>query len=140
MILDLSSLNRAVEALGLTTQASRDADGDDRLSDAQRIAIRAGVIQHFEFTYELCWKFMKRWLRTVAGRNDVDGISRRELFRICARERLIDDPAKWFDIHTARNRMSHTYDEAVAKVVLAVALSFAPCASELLSRLESRND
>ena len=140
LILDLSSLTGALDALVQTTEASHDADGDARLTDAQRIAIRAGVIQHFEFTYELCWKFMKRWLKAVAGRNDVDGISRRELFRIAAAERLIDDPPTWFDVHTARNRTSHTYDEAVAREVLKVALAFAPLATDLLSRIESRND
>ena len=139
MSLALSSLRRAIDALELTTRAACDSEGDTRLSEGQRIAIRAGAIQHFEFTYELCWKFMKRWLVAVAGRTDVDGISRRELFRIAAQEHLLDDVAGWFDFHTARNRTSHTYDEAVAREVLTVALGFAPAAGGLLVQLEQRN-
>ena len=140
MKLDLSSLDKAVDSLDRTLKVAADGGFMDGLSDDQRDAVRAGVIQNFEFTYELCWKFMKRWLKAVAGRNDVDGISRRELFRIAAAERLIDDPPTWFDVHTARNRTSHTYDEAVAREVLKVALAFAPLATDLLSRIESRND
>ena len=140
MVLDLSSLAKAVDVLAITVEANEQAGGDPRFTNGQRIAIRAGVTQHFEFTYELCWKFMKRWLKTVAGRNDVDGISRRELFRIAAAEKLIDNPTTWFDIHTARNRTSHIYDEATAAEVLAVALTFHPLAADLLARLHARND
>ena len=140
MVLDLSSLRRAVGSLELSTRVALEAADDPNLSEAQLITIRAGVIQHFEFTYELCWKFMKRWLKEVAGRNDVDGIARRELFRIAAQEKLIDDPVCWFDMHTARNRSTHVYNEAIASEVLSFALVFAPEASSLLTRLEQRND
>lgn len=139
MPLDLSSLTRAVAALELTVDAAHGSHDDTGLSEGLRLAIRAGVIQHFEFTYELCWKFMKRWLKAVAGRTDVDGISRRQLFRIAAEERLIDDVAGWFDVHTARNRTAHTYDEAVAAEVYEVAAAFPAAARSLLAQLEQRN-
>lgn len=140
MHLDLTSLKKALAALELTSSAAQDSEGQTALSEGQRLAIRAGVVQHFEFTYELCWKFMKRWLVAVAGRNDVDGVSRRELFRIASQELLIEDVNSWFDFHTARNRVAHTYNEAAADEVFAMAVRFSTYAAALLTQLEARND
>lgn len=140
MHLDLTSLKQALAALELTGRAARESESQSTLSEGLRLAVRAGVVQHFEFTYELCWKFMKRWLSAVAGRTDVDGVSRRELFRMAAREKLIDDVESWFDFHTARNKVAHTYNEAAAAEVFDMALRFSVFAASLLKQLEARND
>jgi len=139
MPLDLSSLQRAVSALEQTLQAEADADADPRLSGIQRNAIRSGVVQHFELTYELCWKFMKRWLVGPGGRADLDGLPRKELFRIAAQERLIDDVAAWFEFHTARNLTAHTYDKAVSDQVVAAGRRFLQFAVAFAAELERRN-
>ena len=66
------------------------------LEDDQKDAIRAGVIQNFEFTYELSWKFMQRWLRDNQIK-DVDlPRTRKDLFRLAAQSGLIEDPVQWF--------------------------------------------
>ena len=79
---------------------------------------RAGVIQTFEFTYELCWKFMKRWLAENISPMAVDGIPRKELFRLAAESRLIADFNAWNDHHRARTLTSHTYDQRTAEIYL----------------------
>ena len=110
---------------------------EDTISDTIE-TMRAGLIQAFEFTYELCWKFMKRWLAYNVSPEAVRGITRKELFRLAAENLLITELTQWFGFHEARNRTTHIYDEAVAKEVHKSALAFLPYARDFLSRLEQR--
>ena len=135
MPLDLSSFKKAVDSLD---RALKVAAG--RANADQEEVIRAGVIQNFEFTYELCWKFMKRWLELNAGGSTVDGSTRKELFRLAAESRLITDVENWFKYHAARNETAHTYDPAKAAEIFALATPFAADARKLLQILEQRND
>jgi len=102
--------------------------------------IEAGVIQNFEFTYELCWKFMKRWISENVNPEILDGVTRRELFRISAENKLIDDINKWMEFHKARNSTSHIYDSEVAEEVFIEAMEFLPYAKEFFIILEQKND
>src|SRR4030042_2168060 len=95
MKLDLSSLRKAVESLEKALRVADDGIFMSRLNDEQKQTIRAGVIQNFEFTYELCWKFMRRWLEADLGSVYVAGISRRQLVRVGAGHRLLRDGARW---------------------------------------------
>ncbi|MDL2259724.1 nucleotidyltransferase substrate binding protein [Deltaproteobacteria bacterium OttesenSCG-928-K17] len=136
--LDLSSLRSAV----LFYQEALKAYGeliDGGATATQRELLRSGLIQTFETTYELCWKSMKRWLETNVSPEEVSGVNRRELYRICAENLLIDDVDQWMEFHQARNRASHTYNEIVAEEVLAVALQFLPYAQDSLKQLEERS-
>ena len=139
MTLDLSSLRKVVNSLdGAVAIASSDKELK-ALSKAQKDLIRAGVIQNFEFTYELCWKFMHRWLEKNLGSAYVDGIPRKELFRIAAENQLIGDAKNWMDYHEARNKTAHTYDENTAKEVFNAAKLFIKDAKEFLKKLEAKN-
>jgi len=135
--LDLTALRKAAQAL------KRAAAVWEGLTPVQQIkdigeTVRAGVIQSFEFTYELCWKFMRRWLEMNIAPDAADGVSRRELFRLSAEQKLIDDVDIWMEFHTARNITSHVYDEEKAALVLEKALSFYTYAALLLERLEEK--
>lgn len=55
---------------------------------------------------------MKRWLEINIRYDIVLGISRKEFYRIAAKNALITDVQKWWEFHAARNRTSHVYDEA----------------------------
>ena len=102
--------------------------------------IRAGVIQNFELTYELSWKFMKRWLEINFSSVYVDGLPRKELFRMAAESRLITQVSKWFRYHELRNETVHAYDEKKANEVFESTKDFLQDARELLSNLEKKND
>lgn len=139
MALDLSSLKKAIaslkNALNVAIPASLEA-----MPENQQEVIKAGVIRNFEFTYELCWKFMKRWLEVNIGTAYVEGVTRRELFRLSVENKLIKDVDQWMEYHDARNETSHTYDQDTADDIFQVAQTFFSDAFELLQVLEEKND
>ena len=139
MALDLSSLQKAVESL----KRALDVAAPDRLGSMpadQQEVVRAGVIQNFEFTYELCWKFMKRWLETNISPMVADGVTRRELFRLAAENLLIEDVEQWMIYHDARNQTAHIYDLEIAQEVYETARDFVKDAAGILQALEAHND
>lgn len=139
MPLLLDSLRDSVAAPTAVQCKSEDAAFMAAQEEVVRDAIRAGTIQHFEFTYELAWKFIRRQLEAELGRAAVDGIARRELFRLAAAQRLIEDVEVWFRFHQAHNETSQTYNRAVAARVYGASLGFARDAARLLAVLEARN-
>lgn len=139
MNLDLSSLCKAIESLEKTLKVAENKELAAGLGDDAKDAIRAGGIQNFEFTYELCWKFMRRWLGINVGSTYVDGVTRRELFRLSAENRLISDVDQWMEYHDARNETAHTYNEDTADDVFETSRIFLADAKKLLEALKERN-
>ncbi|WP_300674597.1 nucleotidyltransferase substrate binding protein [Desulfoluna sp.] len=140
MSLELSSLKKAIMSLEALVARTLDPELMGSLDEVTRYGLRAGVIQNFGFTYKLCWKSLKRWLEENIGSTYVDGVTRRELFRYGAENRLIDDVDLWMDFHRSRNMTSHTYDVSVADDVFEAASRFSKEAVRLLAALEARND
>ena len=139
MPLDLESLMKAVSALENAIYRCNNEEFLFNLDEVVRNTIKAGVIQYFEFTYELCWKFMKRWIELNVSPEITSGISRRELFRLAAEHRLINDVEQWMRYHYARNLASHTYEERTADEVYQFALIFSPDSRQFLESLIQRN-
>lgn len=81
---------------------------------------KAGIIQAFEYCFELVWKIMKRLLEE---RGKIAN-SPKEVFRMAALERFIEDPEVWFDFLKKRNITVHTYQESEAEEVLMVMPKF----------------
>lgn len=137
MNLYLDSLAKSIAALDRVIKTANRLDASDE--DLQE-AVRAGVIQNFEIAYEQSWKMMKRWLEENVGATYVDGVTRRELFRFAAENRLITDIDRWMAYHDARNQTSHTYNEDTAQSVFEEATEFVHDAKCLLRKLERHND
>lgn len=140
MPLVLDNLRNAVKALSELHAAAENVSRMERFNEVEQKGLRAGVIQNFEVTYELCWKLMVRWLRMNLGANVVDGVPRRELFRLAAQQRLVADVDMWWQYHEARNITSHIYDERKAELVYSAIGDFVHDARALLTALEARND
>jgi nucleotidyltransferase substrate binding protein (TIGR01987 family) len=138
MNLDLSSLEGAVATLERSVKAA--AAYAASLPRELQDTVRSGIIQNFEVAYELSWKMIKRWIESNVGPDSADGVTRRELFRLAAESRLLEDVDLWMRFHNARNESSHTYDHETAEEVSKCAVVFAPAARALLSALGSRND
>jgi nucleotidyltransferase substrate binding protein (TIGR01987 family) len=132
MELDITPLQRAVARLdeGLLRY----------LKDVSDVQIRDGLIQRFEFTYELSHKMLKRYLEaTSANPADFDAMDFQTLIRTGNEQGLLlgDWPA-WRTWRNLRARTSHTYNEDVALEVVAAIPGFLDEAKYLLQRLTER--
>jgi len=68
---------------------------------------KEGVIQRFEYTFELCWKTLRDYLRHGGIESDLP----RDVIKQAFANGLIQDGQKWIDMLESRNVMAHTYDE-----------------------------
>jgi len=101
---------------------------------------RDASIQRFEYTYELCWKMLRRQLSEDQGSSAIKLLSRKELFRIAAELGYLDNPVDWFAYHKARNETSHTYDEKKANEVFQIIQRFISDAEKLHQMLIIKNN
>ena len=70
-----------------------------------------GLIQAFEFTFELSWKVLKDYLQFM----QVEVKFPRDVIKQAFQYELLDDGDVWMDMLEKRNLMVHTYDEKNAK-------------------------
>ena len=97
---------------------SKRARGPEPPSVAVMNTLRAGVIQSFEYTYELSVKMLKRRLRLdFESRAVVDAASFKDLMRMGGERRLVSSVEAWFGFRTLRNETMHTYDLEKAEQV-----------------------
>jgi nucleotidyltransferase substrate binding protein (TIGR01987 family) len=138
--LDLSSLRDAIASLG----ASLTVTSDQHWFGAQAIEVRntliAGVIQNFEFVYELGIKMIRRQLEAeAASPTEIDAAGYRDLLRLAAEKGLIADVEARFGYRQMRNLSSHTYDQRRAQEIYERTSGFLDDARALLAALEARN-
>lgn len=139
-MLDLTSFQKALANLDKLVVAVNNLELTQHLNETLQDGLKAGVVQNFEVTYEVSWKFIKRWLEQNIGNSYVDGVSRRELFRLASESLLITDVDKWMIYHKGHNETSHTYDALTAEDVYQLAMEFVHDAKQLLMNLEEKND
>ena len=80
--------------------------------------IRDGVIQRFEFTFELAWKSLREYIADRGGDMNTVVFSK-QVFKAAYAAHLIDDEQVWLDMLDARNITSHVYDDQQATQVVA---------------------
>jgi nucleotidyltransferase substrate binding protein (TIGR01987 family) len=96
--------------------------------------VRDSTIQRFEFTVELSWKALQRFL-SISGISEV--LTPKNVFREGARLGLVDDPEAWIRFVDARNLSSHTYKESLAEEVYARAREIPTYVQELIHKIEN---
>ena len=139
--LDLKSVRNAQEAFTNALAFAENVENKpaDQLNFFEFDVARAALIQHFEFTYELCWKTMKRCIEMNIGVGSKEEIpSQRDLFRISGERGFIEDFHTWMDYHRARNKTSHSYDEDIAQEVYKVAKKFKIDLDKFVKAVEER--
>ena len=124
--IDFSALEKALASL-------EDAVMHDPANDLER----DGVIQRFEYTFEICWKMIRRVLLSL-GRAQVSA-SPKPLLRDALEEGFIEKIEPWFAFLEARNLTTHTYNAKQAREVFEVARTFPAAARQLLEQLATKS-
>jgi nucleotidyltransferase substrate binding protein (TIGR01987 family) len=132
MSLDISPLLNAIARL---------QEGWQRYQqDISDIQIRDGLVQRFEFIYEISHKMLKRYLEySSASPEQFDVMPFADLIRSANEQGLLqgDWPA-WRSYRDMRSKTSHTYDEDIALQVVAGIPAFISEAEFLASQLQQR--
>lgn len=138
--LDLSAFRSAIASLEDGLEVVSDSNWFNQQSSKVQNTLIAGVIQNFEFVYEISVKMMRRQIELeAASPTEVDESNFRDLLRVAAEKGLISDVEAWFDYRKMRNTTAHTYDHEKAQQVYRGTLVFIGDARDLLARLEVRN-
>ncbi len=130
--LDFSALERAIARLDEGLQRYR--------HDPSDLQIRDGLIQRFEFTYELSHKMLRRFLKaTAADPVAVDHMSFQDLIRTGNEQGLLRGTwPQWRRYREMRGTTSHAYDEDAAMAVVSGIPDFLEEARYLCRELNAR--
>ena len=101
---------------------------------------KEGIIQRFEYTFELAWKVLKDKMEFDGI--VLDQISPKAVVRQAFAAKYINDPDTWLKMIGDRNLMSHTYDFVKFEAVIqSIADSYLPMLDEwYFSLLMEAND
>lgn len=90
---------------------------------------KEGIIQRFEYTFELAWKVLKDKMEFDGI--VLDQISPKAVVRQAFAAKYINDPDTWLKMIGDRNLMSHTYDFVKFEAVIqSIADSYLPMLDE----------
>jgi nucleotidyltransferase substrate binding protein (TIGR01987 family) len=132
MTLDITSLDNAVRRLREGLARHRHEPADEQLRD--------GLIQRFEFTYELSHRMLKRFLKEgAASPDEIEQMAFADLIRTANAQGLLrgDWPASRA-FRQMRARTSHTYNATIAEQVVAAIPGFLQEAEHLVAELRRR--
>jgi nucleotidyltransferase substrate binding protein (TIGR01987 family) len=130
--LDLTPLINATDRLREGLARHQREPNDEQLRD--------GLIQRFEFTYELAHRMLRRFIRqTAASPEEVDRMAFQDLIRTANQQGLLlGDWPTWHRYRDLRARTSHTYRAETAQQVTAVIPAFLAETEYLRDQLRSR--
>lgn len=95
-----------------------------------------GVIQRFEFTYELAWKTLQDYF-DEQGQTDIKGP--KKVIQQAFQDGLIVDEA-WSDLIVDRNTMSHQYDGNASETIFEkIKDKYFQLLCDLYNRMESES-
>lgn len=127
--LDTSSLEKALAAL---KQGLLDEEAQPNLR-----TLKDGVVQQFEFTVDLSWKLLQKYLQQIAQVDPASLRTKKDIFRESASRKLIADAERWIGHYDARNETSHTYDIDRATAVFERAKLLPPDVEYLINALRT---
>lgn len=84
-------------------------------SNGENTVIRDGLIQRFEFTFELSWKAMKEYMIDQGVKDDLT--FPKQVLKSAYENHMIDNQEIWLDMLKSRNNTSHIYDDKIAEEI-----------------------
>ena len=129
---DIRPLERAIQRLKEGLKRYR--------SDTSDLQIRDGLIQRFDFTYELGHKTLKRYLEYTAPNPALfDEMTFQDQIRTANEQGLLLGAwPEWRGYRRMRGMTNHTYSEAIAAEVVAYIPEFLEEVTYLRDRLRDR--
>ena len=122
----LSNFKNALQRLKEAVEQFKQDNTNDLLRD--------GLIQRFEFTYELAWKTTREYLKELGI---VDRNSPKTVFKEAYAQKIIIDETNWLLMLKDRNTMSHMYSEELSQeIARRITDSYLSEFKLLLSKLE----
>ena len=119
--INLSSLKKAVNSLQVAIEQPKNE------------FTRDASIQRFKYSYEFCWKTLRRYLEANSG---IKEYNVKNIFREAAKQNLIENVNHWFVYHEAWNLASHTYNAETAEEAYQAAIKFLNDALKLIKTLD----
>lgn len=124
-------LNRVQERLAVARRAVRTLQAVLQVQPVTDI-VRDAAIQRFAYSFETTWKAAQRYLRVFEA---IEATSPRQVIRAAFQAGLLDEPEARQACMTVR-----TYNEVLARALLARLQDYAVLMDRWLQRMETRLD
>ncbi len=111
------ALKKLSEAISYIKKDINDKEIDMEVAGTEEVLeeiIKEGLIQRFEYTYEMAWNVMKDYA-LYQGDSEISGS--RDAIRYAFSSNLIVDGDLWMDMIKSRIKTSHTYNEETANEI-----------------------
>jgi nucleotidyltransferase substrate binding protein (TIGR01987 family) len=111
------ALKKLTEAVNYIKKDIEEKEIDSESESVDEILeeiIKEGLIQRFEYTYEMAWNVMKDYA-FYQGNSEISGS--RDALRFAFSSNLISNGDLWMDMIISRIKTSHTYNEETAEEI-----------------------
>jgi len=108
----------------------------DKFDELDDLA-KEGMVQRFEYTYELAWKTQKDFIESKGEPEKYQKDVLKKAFQL----EIIDNGEIWLDMLSKRNLMAHTYNETTFKeVVTDIITKYYPEIEKLVTFFDKENE
>lgn len=105
---------------------------EEVLQEKESLIVRDAAIQRFEFTIELAWKSIQKFLRS----EEILCNSPKQCFKEAFKFGLIQEDSAWIEMMEDRNLTSHTYHEGLAQAIYKRIPNYLPLLNHLKKALQ----
>jgi len=96
---------------------------------------KEGIVQRFEYTFELAWKTLKDYLE--ASGVVLPQITPKQVLKEAFSAKIIANATSWSQMLESRNMASHTYDKKKCEALVElIAISFLPELKEMFATFQ----